>query len=207
MKRITAFLAYTLFSIGLGGALMAQDSAGKYTIGPGDALQIEILEDPTFNRSVLVGPDGRVTVPLAGTFDVLGKTLEGVTTTLSERLARNFALEPTVIISLQSVGGEDGGGRLGEQPIFLYVLGESAQKGRIPLFEGSTLLQALASIGGFSRFAATNRIQLRRVNEEGAETIFTFSYDDIVSGVSDAGQITVEDNDIILVPERGLFEM
>ena len=41
-------------------------SAG-YRIQPGDVLAITVLEDDTLNRQSLVTPDGRISVPLAGT--------------------------------------------------------------------------------------------------------------------------------------------
>ena len=41
----------------------AQDG---YRIRPGDTLRIEVLEDESLNRAALVAPDGRITLPLAG---------------------------------------------------------------------------------------------------------------------------------------------
>ena len=49
---------------------LAQD--GSYLIRPGDVLQVEVLEDPGLNRSVLVSPDGRITMPLAGAIRASG---------------------------------------------------------------------------------------------------------------------------------------
>ena len=42
---------------------MAQDG---YRLRSGDTLRVEVLEDPTLNRAVLVAPDGRIALPLAG---------------------------------------------------------------------------------------------------------------------------------------------
>ncbi len=38
----------------------------QYRIQAGDTLQIEVLEDPSLNRSVLVLPNGTITVPAKG---------------------------------------------------------------------------------------------------------------------------------------------
>jgi len=37
--------------------------AQTYQIRPGDTLRIEVLEDASLNRTVLVAPDGRITIP------------------------------------------------------------------------------------------------------------------------------------------------
>ena len=42
-------------------ATMAVAQSG-YQIQPGDTLQVEVLEDPSLNRSVLVLPDGTISV-------------------------------------------------------------------------------------------------------------------------------------------------
>ena len=39
----------------------------SYTIRSGDVLQMEVVEDPSMNRSLLVLPDGSVSVPTVGT--------------------------------------------------------------------------------------------------------------------------------------------
>ena len=62
MKTLIALLAGFLLSA---APALAQDG---YLIRAGDILQIEVLEDPSLNRQALVAPDGRITMPLAGTF-------------------------------------------------------------------------------------------------------------------------------------------
>ena len=66
----------------------AQDS---YKIKPGDVLRIEVLEDASLNRSTLVLPDGRIALPLAGTLQARGMTLEQVQGVIAARIAANFA--------------------------------------------------------------------------------------------------------------------
>jgi polysaccharide export outer membrane protein len=56
-------------------------------------------------------------------------------------------------------------------------------------------------MGGFSPFAATKRVQLRRAGE-----ITTISYNAIENGASNAGAIVLQDGDVIMVPQRKLFE-
>ena len=55
-------------------------SAQGYQIQPGDVLRVEVLQDDSLNRNVLVAPDGRITVPLAGTLSAAGRSLGAIQT-------------------------------------------------------------------------------------------------------------------------------
>ena len=80
MNRFIAVLARVLALPFLLAALTVPATAqdGGYLIRSGDTLRIEVLEDPGLNRSVLVSPDGRITLPLAGGVRAAGKTVEAV---------------------------------------------------------------------------------------------------------------------------------
>jgi polysaccharide export outer membrane protein len=72
---------------------------------------------------------------------------------------------------------------------------------------GTTVLQALALSGGFTRFAATKRIQLRRTDPQtGAQSVYNIDYRAIEQGASSIGGTVLADGDVIIVPERRLFE-
>ena len=192
------------FLLALAAALLAAplalaQSAG-YRIQPGDMLQLTVLEDETLNREVLVTPDGRISVPLAGTIRVAGQTVDTVEGTIADRLASNFAVRPSVFVALTSV--DPGAGLF---PVF--VLGEVPTPGRIEVEAGTTLLQALALAGGPDRFAATKRIQLRRTDPStGQERLYLFNYNVVERGGAIRSMIALREGDVVLVPERRLFE-
>ncbi|MEX0279240.1 MAG: polysaccharide biosynthesis/export family protein [Ruegeria sp.] len=177
---------------------LAQSS---YRIQPGDVLNIEVLEDESLEREVLVRPDGRITMPLAGTLAVSGRSVEQVRSDLTNLLAPNFASTPSVFVSLGSVGEQED-----PDPIFVYAVGEAGAPGRYEVPPGTTLLQFFAEMGGFSRFAATKRILLRRAGSSGQEQVYKFNYDAILEGTGQGGATRLVDGDVIVVPQRRLFE-
>ena len=62
-------------------------------------------------------------------------------------------------------------------------------------------------MGGFSKFAATKRIQLRRIDPKTrTEKVYMFNYDAIERGENNGGNTRLMDGDVILVPQRKLFE-
>jgi polysaccharide export outer membrane protein len=69
----------------------------------------------------------------------------------------------------------------------------------------TTVLQAIALAGGLSPFAAKQRIQIRRKNA-GTEGLFVFDYAAFEAGRDFNGNIALKPNDVVIVPERGLFE-
>jgi polysaccharide export outer membrane protein len=179
-------------------AALAQSAS--YRIQPGDRLQITVLEDETLNRELLVTPDGRISVPLAGTVRVGGQTVDAVENTIADRLTSNFAVRPNVFVALTAV--DEAAGLYN-----VYVLGQVNTPGTVAVETGTTLLQALALAGGPARFAATKRIQLRRTDPStGREKLYLFNYRAVERGGAIQSMIALREGDVIIVPERRLFE-
>lgn len=201
----------TLIAILAGFLLLAVPALAKegYLIRTGDVLQIEVLEDPGLNRSTLVAPDGRITMPLAGTFSVAGKSVEAVQGDIAALLAGNFAAPPNVYVSLQQLAAPraSSNGAAAPATMDVYVMGQVGSPGKVAVTRGTTMLQVIAQMGGFSDFAATKRIQLRRVDKKtGAEKTYIFNYKALENGESAGASVTLSDGDVVIVPTRKLFE-
>ena len=195
----------------LGVLLAATLSTGafaqsSYQIRSGDSLQIEVLEDPALNRSVLVLPDGSISFPLAGTIPAAGRSVDAVKADLSAALAGNFAAAPNVFVGVGTLAAPRAARAAGPaRTISVYAMGEVTAPGKAEVAPGTTVLQFLAQAGGFTRFAAQKRIQLRRTSKGGAERIYIFNYDG-TGGSSIAGSTRLQSGDVIVVPQRMLFE-
>jgi len=192
------FLLAALLAL-LAAPLAYAQSAG-YRIQPGDQLAITVLEDETLNRTTLVLPDGSISVPLAGTVNAAGRSVDAVESAIADRLASNFAVRPSVFVSVTSVS--DTG-----LTFPIYVVGQVGDPGMREVEAGTTLLQAIALAGGLDRFAATKRIQLRRTDPAtGQERLYIFNYKAVERGGAIQSMITMREGDVIVVPERHLFE-
>lgn len=198
------FITGLLFLVGLAGAATAQSS---YNIQPGDTLQIEVLEDSNLNRDVLVLPDGSISFPLAGSIKAGGRSVDAVAKIISSEMASNFAVEPTVLVSVGSLAPRIPRTALEPDLMNVYIVGEVNEPGRKEVLPGTRLLQFLAESGGLSRFAAEKRIQLRRVDpQSGQETVYRFNYRTMGGADSISGTTVLAPGDVIVVPERRLFE-
>lgn len=179
---------------------------GSYQIQPGDALKVEVLEDPTLNRTVLVLPDGSINFPLAGSIRAAGQSTGGLQSSLASALSRNFNTTPTVFVSIASLAAPAIPGLTPTGPTMdVFVMGEVGVPGKLIATEGTTILQALAQAGGLNRFAAPKRIELRRADKNtGVMKKYLYNYNSTGGGIQ--GNTVLRPGDVIVVPSRRLFE-
>lgn len=178
-----------------------------YQIRTGDQLAIEVLEDPSLNRQVLVLPDGSISFPLVGSIRAQGRSTDTFREELAVALAPNFATTPSVFVAVSNIGERRSTASRGSATIDVFVMGEVASPGLLEVKRGTTLLQTLAQSGGFTKFAATKRIQLRRIDPQSGATIpYQFNYRALEDGARLSGHTVLVEGDVIVVPQRRLFE-
>lgn len=179
--------------------------ADSYRLRPGDVLDVSVWQDPKLNRQIVVSPDGLVSFPLAGRFKAGGLTTAAVEAALRTKLQKQFSTELDITVSyVQSEKRELKEAKIEEWTV--YVTGEVNKPGSFVVSkEAPTVLQAIALSGGLGPFAATRRITVRR-SVNGEETVFPFDYKRYSKGQDTGGNITLEDGDVVVVPERGVFE-
>ncbi len=197
MKRL---LLGILVLVGAAVAANAQD----YRIHIGDTLDVTVLEDENLNRTVLVRPDGRISLPLAGTIQAAGLSTNAIENVIADAISDRFTIPPTVSVSVAGLAEKTAGT---PARISVYVLGEVASPGQKEMKPGTTVLQAFAEAGGVTPFAATKRVQIRRTDRRsGVESLVIFNYDAVQNGAAITSNFALREGDVILVPERRLFE-
>ena len=178
--------------------LAAADAA---RLKPGDSLQITVWQDPKLDRTVVIGPDGQFGFPLAGHIRAGGRTPQAVESILRSRLKKKYTGELDISVTLASV---DKDALDQAKPIF-YVTGEVLKPGPYRLRPQTTIAQGIAQAGGFGVFAARQRIQVHR-KFKGVDSIFLFDFNAYESGRIATDDINLRSGDVVVVPERGLFE-
>lgn len=190
----------------------AQNAAAQqdYRIQAGDVLRIEVLEDASLNRDVLVLPDGTVSFPFIGTINVGGLTANQVQEIIVNAISSNFALPPSIFVSVSSLAPQIGNDPTAPDPediIRLYIVGEINSPGLIEVEKGTTILQLIAQAGGPTRFAAVKRIELQRSDPDtGAVNTYLYSYSGRANGPRLRPNTILVEGDVVVVPTRRLFE-
>ncbi|WP_223163161.1 polysaccharide biosynthesis/export family protein [Roseivivax sediminis] len=188
-------------------------SQSEYRIQRGDTVTVEVLEDPSLNRSVTVLPDGRISFPWAGSVPAAGRTIAELGAAITSAIAPNFNEQPSVFVGVEPAPPAPPTPAPPPAPpepdpvISIYIMGEVQASGEIEVAPGTTFLQALAQSGGLTPFAATKRVQLRRTDPlTFAQNVYTINYRALTRGAALQRDIALQEGDVILVPERGLFE-
>lgn len=221
LRPLVGCLSVVLLILLAGGTALAQQNptAGNteaeqkapYRLSPGDTIFISVLEDPELDTQALILPDGRISMPVAGTAIAGGRTPDQLAALLQKRLRRNFVSAPNVTVLVTGLAEEstEEGGE--EELAEVYVLGEVTRPGRYEYHPDKPIsaAQALALAGGPGPFAARARIQVRERNPEtGIEGFRLLDYEALEDGrISSSRDLEpLADRAVILVPERGLFE-
>jgi len=190
------WLALALVALVWSGASQAQ------TLKKGDNLSISVLQDPKLDRNVVVDPFGEIAFPLAGHIRAAGLTPQALENVLRNKLRDDYkdqTLDITVAVANSPPETDD------EKPK-VFITGEVQRPGSYLIVQKTTLMQAIALAGGVGPYAAKRRIMVRRRLAGGNENIFMFDYKAYETGQDLEGNIMLHAGDVIMVPERGLFE-
>jgi polysaccharide export outer membrane protein len=167
-------------------ALVAGAAADTYIIGASDVLNISVWKEPTFSGSLLVRPDGMISMPLLGDLQASGLTPLQLADQIAAKL-KKFVQDPNVSVVVSQIHSK-----------VVYLLGEVAKKGPIDMTPGMTLLQAIASSGGLTDYANTRKIYILR-DEAGKHERIPVNYKEALKGDS-ALDLVLKPGDTIVVP-------
>jgi polysaccharide export outer membrane protein len=179
------------------------NTAQAQRLQPGDTLSISVYQDPKLDRQVLIGPTGMISFPLAGQIRAGGLTPDAVASVIKERIKSKYTEELDVTVGLVALNVP----KVPEEDLKprIFVTGEVLKPGFFVMRTKLNVMQAISEAGGFTPFAAKKRIQVRR-KIDGVESLFVFNYDDFFFGRNFENNISLRAGDVIIVPERGLFE-
>lgn len=158
----------------------------SYVIGADDQLMISVWREPELSLTVVVRPDGVITLPLVNDVKAAGlKPLE-LQSLLMEKL-KPFVNEPQVTVVVQGIRSRK-----------VFLAGQGARAGVFPLNDRMTALELIVQAGGLGPFAKAKSIYiLRAVN--GHETRIRFNYKAAISG-KPSSDVVLEPGDVVVVP-------
>jgi len=164
-------------------------SVGDYKIGPEDVLEVIVWRNQDLSKVVTVRPDGKVSLPLIGDVVAVGLTPDQLTREVVSRL-KDYKENPNVSVVVQQVNSYG-----------IYVLGEVAHPGKYQLKSYTTVLQAVSMAGGFTPYAAKNKMfMLRKIPDKDTEVRIPIDYDEIVSGEDSTHNAIMIPGDTLVVP-------
>jgi polysaccharide export outer membrane protein len=134
-------------------------AGSEYRLGAEDVIFCFVYKEPELTTTVVVRPDGMITVPMAGLIQATGKTTTELEAEITSKLLK-FVADPVVNVSVTEVNSPK-----------ISVFGQVNKPDVFPIRQKMTLLNAIALAGGFTEFAKRDRVFVIRETSSGQETI------------------------------------
>jgi polysaccharide export outer membrane protein len=152
-------------------------SAEGYVLGPNDRIRLKVYGESDITGEYEIDNNGQVSIPLAGHLKAAGATTRQLEKAIASALAKGIVRDPRVNVEIAQY-----------RPY--YILGEVKKSGEYPYRNGLTVMDAVASAGGFTYRANENKVHLRRAGA-GTEEILPLD-----------APVPVFPGDNIRIPER-----
>jgi polysaccharide export outer membrane protein len=189
------FAALVVLTIGLGCApapkypvTVAPLSAPEDRVGLDDTFEVRVYGETELSGTFRVATDGTVDYPLAGRIAVAGLRTGEIQQLLVTRLKDKYLKEPQVMVTIKDRNSQK-----------ISVLGQVGKPGQVAYYPNMTIVDAIASAGGFTGIAAKNSVNLRREVGGKIET-HVYRVADISEGRSQ--NVMVLPGDVLVVDER-----
>lgn len=183
----SAAASHPVLQLRLGAA--AQNT--EYALSPGDHLSITVAGWPELSGQQTVGPDGSITVPLAGTVSVANKTREEAAATISDALGKYYtAAKASVLVDKYAA-------------LRIALIGAMEHPGEYTFDEHPSLLQVL-SRGGVSYTQSkmvTAPLRCTVYSEDGTVVQIDLQ-DDPTAAFPRMSQYKLRRNDVVFVPTQ-----
>jgi protein involved in polysaccharide export with SLBB domain len=171
------------------GGLSQAPVRADYRIAPNDIVVIEVFGEKDLSREFRVTRSGTINYYFLGEISVAGKTTSEVREELTDKLNRDYLVEPQVTVDVKDY-------RVRE----VFVNGAVNKPGSILLTgeQDLDILSAIARAGGLTVRASENKIRFTRPGPPVTER--TFTLEELRKGLRNP--ILLQAGDVIEVPEK-----
>ena len=167
----------------------------RYRLEPGDSFDLSFEFVPEFNQTVIVQPDGFVTLRGIGDTKVAELTLPELTNTLCHAYGKIMA-SPSLFVVLKDFN----------KPYFIAG-GQVARPGKYDLRGETTLAEAIAEAGGFTEKSKHSQVLLfRRVSAQWSEAK-VIDVKKMFNSKSLAEDPVLQPGDMFVVPQNRLSKI
>jgi protein involved in polysaccharide export with SLBB domain len=174
----------------VGYATWDAEAEPPYRLYPGDEVEMRTPGAPENNKTVTIGPDGRVALPLVGDVMMANRNLDEVRQDLEHRYGSQLR-RPTVELSVKAA------------PIKVFVGGEVNLPNAYEMIGDGNTLNAVIQAGGFRTSADTKHVVLIRRSRDGGAMMKTVNLEQAFHH----GWQPLRRGDVIYVPRSGVAKV
>lgn len=141
-------------SVTNGASGSGAEALADYKLGSGDRLNVRVFNEPTLSGEFVVDGSGIVSLPLVGEIYTEGMTVREFQRAYKDALEPDYLNDARLAVEV-----------LNYRPY--YILGEVQRPGEYPYSAGLTVLNAVATAGGFTYRANRKVVYVRTIDGEG----------------------------------------
>lgn len=168
----------------------------EYALVPGDQLDIVVSSAPELSRTLTVGPDGRVVMPMSRPIMAAGRTFTQVQTDLMSELSKQLR-DPTLAVTPRAYAPEQ-----------IYVGGQVGQPGTYTIPGRIGALEGILMAGGLRPTARSRDIAILRRAPNGGMMMRSVNIRGGLLNIREYNDnIQLRRGDIIYVPQNTLGEV
>lgn len=168
----------------------------RYEIGVGDTVAVHVWRNPELGQSIVVRPDGFISLPLMGDVKAEGKMPEQLASEISDTLGE-YIRTPEVTVMVTNPMSKEFRNRI-------RVTGQVASPQSVAFQPGMTVLDVVLMAGGVTDFAADGRAVLHR-QIDGEYQSFGLDLRAILTDGDMRTNHSLQPGDVISVPRKQLF--
>ncbi len=154
--------------------------AQNYVLGVGDRLRIIVFGEPTLSGEFVIDSTGNVSLPLIGDVSAAGVSVRKFQHNVQRALNDGYLNDPRVSAEVMNF-----------RPF--YILGEVTRPGEYPYASNLTVLNAVATAGGFTPLASQTRVYIKHAGDE------------VESELSLSGGLLVQPGDTIRIAKGAFY--
>ncbi|MDM8559080.1 polysaccharide biosynthesis/export family protein [Candidatus Parabeggiatoa sp. HSG14] len=166
----------------------------NYLLGTGDGITVEVWGYPELSGKHVIGPDGRITLPLVGPLQMTQLSREQAAQIITTKLSL-FYIDLSVAVRIDNYASNR-----------VLVLGRVAHPGEVPFgMTTPTLLEAISLAGGFSEASGLEGAQSLPFTHcavfRGRDQVVWIELEPLLTGKDLSLNLNLQRNDIVYVPE------
>ncbi|MFH1226677.1 MAG: polysaccharide biosynthesis/export family protein [Planctomycetota bacterium] len=165
-----------------------------YPVAVDDILQVFVWQNPDISGDLIVRPDGKISMFLAGDIKAAGKTLTQIDDEITQRLSE-YIIAPQVTVAVKKFSG---------QPVI--VLGEVTKPGIYKLTGTISLMSVLGEAGGPTRDASKGNLLVIRGDVLDKPEVVVVDMREILAG-NMRNDIVMYPNDIVYVSSTPIADV
>jgi polysaccharide biosynthesis/export protein len=162
----------------------------EYQLGAGDEISLDFPGRPELSRKYIIGPDGRITLPIAGPLMVSGLTRAGASKAIVDALSADYT-NLSVTVSIDKYGSNR-----------VTVLGNVQHPGVFYFDNTPTLLDAVSRGGLQSTPSNKDGLPDRVMIYRGNDQVLEVDLRTLLRSGSAMADMRLRRNDIVFIPSQ-----